>query len=425
MRLCPVRGSMSLLSAWLLAPLIVDAYAMRDRPERIDRLAQMRPSAIREVHNLAQRLKHRHASTELIPLHFGESSLGTPPFIVEAACDALRQGAVFYENNGGRDDLKQALADFYRQRYSVDVASDQFVITCGATQAILLTMLAVLSPGDTMINVTPNWPNFTEAARIAGATVEDVPLQFDLQRHVFELDFDRLQAVITQAESPRLLVVNSPSNPTGWVITSSQQQQLFELCARYGLILLSDEIYDRIVFSESRSPTALDLADELDLIVVINGFSKTYCMTGWRLGYLMTSSERAQQMARMQEFVVSHAPSMAQVAALTALREGEPWIAENLDRYCSLRDLVHDELSVLPGADIARADGSFYTFFRLPQSRDSLDFCERLVASTGVVLAPGCAFGAGGEGWLRLCFAHEPQLLKSAIAGLHDFVADG
>lgn len=388
------------------------------------RLDQMCPSAIREVHNLAQSLKRGQEIKELLPLHFGESSWGTPPFIVEAACNALRNGAVFYENNGGRDDLKQALSDFYRQRFGVDLLPDQFVVTCGGTQAILLTMLAEVRPGDTVFNVTPNWPNFAEAARIAGAEVCDVALQFDLHKNVFEFDFDRLQEAIHQAKSPRLVVVNSPSNPTGWVITEAQQQMLSELCLQHGLILMSDEIYDRIVFSPGGSPTALHSSEDLERVVVINGFSKTYCMTGWRLGYLITSLQRATQMARMQEFVVSHAPSMAQVAAITALHEGETMIVENLEEYRRLRDLTHDRLSQIPGAQVATSQGSFYSFFRLPQSHDSLTFCQQLVQATGVVLAPGAAFGAGGEGWLRLCFAHNEQLLENALTHLHEFVVE-
>ncbi len=173
----------------------------------------------------------------------------TPTFIVEAACQVLRQGAVFYENNSSREDLKQALVDFDRQHYTVDLSSDQFmVVTCGGTQAILLTMLSVLSPRDDMINVTPNWPNFTEAARIAGAVVHDVALRFVPERSVFQLDFDRLHAVLSAAGSPRVIVVNSSSNPNGRVMTTRQQQPLYELCIQHDLILLSDEMYDRIVF---------------------------------------------------------------------------------------------------------------------------------------------------------------------------------
>ena len=386
------------------------------------RLANMQPSTIREVHDFAQQLLLEDPARKLLSLHFGESDQGTPAFIVEAAVQALRNGAVFYENNGGREDLKQALVEFYRRQHGVELSPAHFVVTCGATQAILLTMLAILVPGDEVFNITPNWPNFTEAARISGAIVREVPLVFDEARSVFQLDMAELEKRIVAADAPRMVVVNSPSNPTGWIISTRQQEQLFRLCVKHGLLLLSDEIYDRIVFNDERSPTALKLSNELDHLVVVNGFSKTYCMTGWRLGYLITTPQRAAQMARMQEFVVSHAPSMAQVAAIAALRDGEPFIASSLERYRGLRQLVSEQLGALPGARVARTEGSFYAFFKIPAAADSVAFCQQLVKETGVVLAPGSAFGAGGEGWLRLCFANTPERLTSAIDKIHQLM---
>ena len=353
-----------------------------------------------------------------MPLHFGEPDMGTPDFIIDAACDALHNGAVFYENNAGRPDLREALATFH------GLTPEHFVVTCGGTQAIALTMLALLSTGDTVFNVTPNWPNVTEAVRLTGAAVHEVALHFDEERHVFELDFDHLRQAIAAAQRPRMIIVDSPSNPTGWVITPSQQQELFNLCEEHDLYLVSDEIYDRIVFTDEPCPTAKRLTETFDRLIIINGFSKTYCMTGWRIGYLITQPHRAAKMSQMQEFIVSHAPSMAQVAAITALRDGEPFVAASLERYRELRDLVTTELSKLPGAVVARSQGSFYTFFKLPgaPAADSVRFCTELVKATGVVLAPGKAFGAGGEGWLRLCFANKTDILASAIDRIGRFV---
>jgi len=369
----------------------------------------MQPSEIREIHNLYQRLRAEDPSREFLPLHFGEPDMGTPDFIIEAACDALHSGAVFYENNAGRPDLREELAKFH------DLTPEHFVVTCGGMQAIALSMLGLLSPGDSVINITPNWPNFTEAAKLAGAQVHEVALHFDAQQHVFELDFVHLHQAIVAASNLRMIIVNSPSNPTGWVITQAQQQQLFDLCEEHDLILVSDEIYDRIVFTDSSFPSAQKLTNSMDRLIIINGFSKTYCMTGWRLGYLITQPARAAKMAQMQEFLVSHAPSMAQVAAITALRDGEPFITQSMQRYRMLRELVTTKLAQLPGAVVAQSQGSFYTFFQLPQAADSFLFCKQLLESTGVALAPGSAFGAGGEGWLRLCFANQLHLLEEAI----------
>jgi aspartate/methionine/tyrosine aminotransferase len=158
-------------------------------------------------------------------------------------------------------------------------------------------------------------------------------------------------------------------------------------------------------------------------MILINGFSKTYCMTGWRLGYLVSAPSLVADLARMQEFITSHAPSMAQVAGMTALREGEPFVAQSLERYRKLRDLTMERVSALPGATAARSDGSFYAFFRLPAAADSVQFCIDLLKETGVVLAPGKGFG--GEGWLRLCFANEPERLNEALDRIDGFLRKG
>lgn len=386
------------------------------------RLVAMQPSAIRAIHDLAQTIRTAEPGRSIIPLHFGEADRGTPEFIIDAAAQAMRDGAVFYENNSGRPDLKEALVGYYQRRYGVKLTPDHFVVTCGGTQAICLSMLSLLSPGDQIINVTPNWPNFTEAARIAGAEVLDAPLMFTEQGNRFELDFDRLQEVLLTSKRLRAVLVNSPSNPTGWVMTAEQQKSLYQLCQHHGVYLVSDEIYDRIVFSDQRYPTALTLSESMDQIIVINGFSKAYCMTGWRLGYLITQPQLAVEMARMQEFITSHAPSMAQVAGIKALADGEPFIEDNLIRYRDLRDLVAKELRGLPDVTVAHADGSFYTFFRVKGSEDSIQFCRDLLTATGVVLAPGKAFGSGGEGWLRLCIANEPGRLVDAIGRMGEYI---
>ena len=398
-------------------------------PSRVDRIEAMRPSEIREIHNLAQQLMQQDPSRSFIPLHFGEPDLGTPQFIIDAACKALNNGAVFYEPNSGRQDLKEELVNYYHRYYGIDLTPDHFVVTCGGTQAIALSLLALLSPGDDVINITPNWPNFTEAARIAGARVHELPLQFNKERQVFELDFNGFRRTVDRVNTPRLVIVNSPSNPTGWVMTLEEQKMLFALCREHNMYMLIDEMYDRLLFTDEPFPTGLRLAETGALdpedwgrIVLINGFSKTFCMTGWRLGYLITAPSLAINMARMQEFVTSHAPSMAQVAGITALRSGEPFVAESLSRYCNLRDLILERLRALPGAVIARPDGAFYEFFRLPEAGDSVRFCKDLLLETGVVLAPGKAFGKGGEGWLRLCFANEPDRLNEAIDRIEKFV---
>ena len=380
----------------------------------------MHPSAIRDIHDIAQQRLREDPTDSLIALHFGESDLGTPPFILDAGCRALREGAVYYEDNSGRADLKGALAEHYRQHYGANLNPDQFVITCGGTQAIALAMLALLAPGDQVVLITPCWPNLAEASRIAGAEVYRLPLAFDELQHVFELDLDRLCELVRRLDRPRMIIVNSPSNPTGWVISAEQRDALMRLCQQWGLYLVSDEIYDRIVFSPEPFPSAV--THPWDRLVVINGFSKTYCMTGWRVGYLIAARQLASKMARMQEFITSHAPSMAQVAAITALREGNEFVAKSLARYLQLRDLAQTELLQAQHVTVARTQGTFYLFFRLDGLRDSVAVCKDMLCHAGVILAPGNAFGAESDGWFRICFATRQEQLTEGLQRVRNYL---
>jgi aspartate/methionine/tyrosine aminotransferase len=283
-------------------------------------------------------------------------------------------------------------------------------------------MEGLLAPGDEAIIVTPAWPNFHQAAVMAGAKVHEVPLTFMERERVFRLDFDLLRRTVEAAPRLRLIMANSPANPTGYVMPEGEQQALLAFCRERGIYLIADEMNDRIVFTAPEPPSFLKLRRAGDRLIVINGFSKTYCMTGWRLGYLVTQPKLAGQLAQMQEFVTSHAPSMAQVAAITALRDGESFAQQSLERYRRLCAIAEAGLRALPGAVVARPEGAFDAFFRLPGSADSVAFCRDLVTRTGLMLAPGAAFGAGGEGWLRLCFAHEPNVLEEAFGRLRGFL---
>ena len=293
------------------------------------RLEAMQPSAIRDIHDLAVRLREQDPTREFIALHFGEPDLGTPEFIVEAGCEALRGGAVFYENNAGRADLRSALGE----HFSID--PQHFTITCGAVQAICLSMFSLVRPGDDVILVTPLWPNFIEAARMAGANLHEVPLKFNDNERCFELDENALEEVVNRVERPRMVVVNSPSNPTGWIIAPEQQKKLLDLCRTQDMYLLADEIYARILSPSARFESWVPYLEEWQKLIIINGFSKAYCMTGWRLGYLIAQPGLANEMARMQEFVTSHAPSATQVAAIAALQHGEDFVAANHQRISS------------------------------------------------------------------------------------------
>lgn len=380
------------------------------------------PSRIRELHDIYVKLQHEEPDRSFIALHFGEPDLGTPEFIVEAGCEALRNGAVFYEPNRGRTDLRAELVRYYQRQYGVGLSPDNFVVSCGAIQAIFLAMASLVRAGDSVINITPAWPNFTGASQLAGAAVHELALIFDGGDQAFRLDFDKLEETVRRDSSVRLVIANTPSNPTGTVMSAEEKRRLLTFCREHELWLLGDEIYDRIVFTEDCPPSFLNLATPEDRVLLINGLSKAWCMTGWRIGFIIGEPELTARMAQLQEFITSNAPSVAQVAAITALADGEAFVAESLVRYRRLRDLALTRIRKIAGAVVARPDGAFYLFLQLPGSEDSFDFCRELLYQQGVTLAPGCAFGAGGEGWLRLCFAQQDDRLDEAMDRIEQFV---
>jgi len=241
------------------------------------------------------------------------------------------------------------------------------------------------------------------------------------------VDFDALEAAVTPRT--RLLLYTSPSNPLGWVATEEEQQGLLDFARRHGLWLVADEVYDRLYYAGARLgdpvPSILRKATREDAVMVVHSFSKSYCMTGWRLGWLVARRDLAARATDMNEFIVSHAPTFAQKAGETALAEGEGTLLEMLERLKQNRDLCLRALKGMNGVTVPKPDGAFYLFPRIEGLRDSFAFCRRLLEETQVGLAPGVAFGAGGEGSVRICYAAERSILEPAMARLTKFLNAG
>jgi hypothetical protein len=241
------------------------------------------------------------------------------------------------------------------------------------------------------------------------------------------VDFDALEAAVTPRT--RLLVYTSPSNPLGWVATLEEQQALLDFARRHNLWLFADEVYDRLYYSGTRLgepvPSILKLATREDAVAVVHSFSKSYCMTGWRLGYLIARRDLAAKATQLNEFIVSHAPTFTQKAGETALAEGEEELLRMLGRLKENRDLCLDALGGMSGLTVPKPDGAFYLFPRVEGLSDSFAFCKRLLEETRVGLAPGVAFGAGGEGSVRICYAAERSILEPAMERFGKFLRSG
>jgi aspartate/methionine/tyrosine aminotransferase len=358
----------------------------------------------------------------VLALYFGESNMPTPEFIKRAATKALQDGFTFYTENAGMPSTRKGVARHYRELHSVDIEPErEIVITASGVQALNVGIRCVLDPGDEAILVTPAWPNASAMVAMFNGVPREIPLA--LRGDHYELDFDALEAAIT--ERTRLLVYTSPSNPLGWVAAEEDQQRLLDFACNHGLWLLADEVYERIFYGTEKLgtpvPTILKKATREDAVMVVQSFSKSYCMTGWRLGWLVTRADLAARATCLNEFIISHAPSFAQRAGEEALLWGERFIAEMVTRLKENRDFCLKALGTMPGVSVPRPDGAFYLFPKIEGLTDSFELCRRILMETKVGLAPGVAFGAGGEGSLRLCYASERHILEEAMQRLRLF----
>jgi hypothetical protein len=363
------------------------------------------------------------AMPDVLRLYFGESSLPTPQFIKDAAARALADGFTYYTENAGLPSLREALASQYRHLHGVELdPSSEIVVTASGVQALHLGIRTLLDPGDEAICLTPAWPNGAAIVGLANATPVEIPHVLDGERYA--VDFDTLEKAVTPRT--RLLLYTSPSNPLGWVATEGEQDGLLDFARRHDLWLLADEVYERLYYRTDELgtpvPSILRKATRDDAVVVAQSFSKTYCMTGWRLGWLVCRRDVGAKAGPLNEFFVSHATSFIQKAGEVALAEGESWVREQLALLRANRELCLAALREMPGVTVPDPDGAFYLFPRLEGLTDSFELCRRLLVESRVGLAPGVAFGAGGEGSVRLCYASDRRILEAAMERLHAFL---
>ncbi len=408
-------------------------------------ILNLEASKIREVANAGL------GRSDVLAFWFGESDETTPEFVREAAIESLRSGETFYAHNLGLPELRQALADYTAQLHR-PVDAGRIAITSGGVNALMLAVQALVGQGDEVVVVTPVWPNLTAQPAIMGAQVRTVPLR--PVQGAWTLDLPALFAAITPAT--RLLVVNAPNNPTGWTLTHDEQRAILDHCRRTGTWILADEVYERLNFGEPHSasggaspapgrpkpdapwgearsasggafpcaPSFLDVAEPDDRLVVAQSFSKSFLMTGWRLGWLVMPAAMTDAMGKLIEFNTSCASTFTQRAALAAVRRTDEVTPRVVAHLRACRDTLVPLLQAVPGVDLAPARGGMYAFFRLAGHPDSLATAKRLVAEAGLGLAPGSAFAPEAEGWLRWCFAsRDPSRLEKGVERLQAWLS--
>ena len=369
---------------------------------------------------------------DVLKFWFGESDEITPAVIRDAAATSLRDGETFYAHNLGLPELREAIARYataLRSESAAAIDADRIAVTSGGVNALMLAVQAVVDAGDEVVCVTPVWPNLVAQPAIMGAVVRCVSLHpVDGQ---WRLDLSELLSAITP--KTKLLIVNSPNNPTGWTLTRAEQAAILAHCRATGTWILAYEVYERLYFEPSEkgaAPSFLDIAAPEDRLMVAHSFSKSFLMTGWRLGWLVLPPSATPQLGKLIEFNTSCAPVFVQRAGLVALRNTQaitPRIVQHL-QVC--RDTLVALLQVTPGVQVSPASGGMYAFFRLTDQRlfgDSLQTAKQLVVEAGLGLAPGDAFMVKpkpeARGWLRWCFAsHDPARLTQGVQRLRSWL---
>jgi aspartate/methionine/tyrosine aminotransferase len=382
-------------------------------------LAAIPASGIGEVANYGR------GRPGMIPLWIGEGDRPTPAFICEAASRALAEGRTFYTWQRGIPELRAAIAAYTDRLYGGTHDVSRFTVTIGGMHALQIAIRLTTSPGDEAILPTPAWTNFRGAAAVAGATV--VPLPLTPGPDGWGLDLERLEATITPRT--RVLMVNSPANPTGWTASRDELAAILAVARRHGLWIIADEIYTRFVFEPgrtvpgaavagARSASFRDVMSADDRVLFIQTFSKNWSMTGWRIGWLEAPAALGPKIESLVQYSTSGVPMFLQWAAITALEQGEELVASNVETARRGRALVCEGLGRTGLVDLPAPPGAFYAFFRVRGLADSRSLALKLVDVANVGVAPGTAFGPDGQGFLRVCFLRDETELAEAVRRL-------
>jgi aspartate/methionine/tyrosine aminotransferase len=369
------------------------------------RIADFPGSRIREV-SLAGA-----AIPDLIALWFGEGDRVTPRFIGEAAVEALRSGHTFYTPNQGITELRAAIAEYVTRLHGRPVDIERVSATASGVNAIMEVLQLLVDPGDNVVFAVPLWPNCADGVHALSGEARRVALTPG--EHGWTLDLERLFAACDTRT--RAIFLNSPGNPTGWLMPIEQIRAVVEFSRRRRIWVIADEVYERIVYDRLVAPSFLDVATPDDPVIVVNSFSKTWSMTGWRLGWVVAPAALGDALGKVIEFNVSSPTSFVQWGAIAALTQGEGFVEEIVGQYRAARDLVMARLPAMRRVRLAPIEAAFYAFFQVDGMADSLGFAKGLLGKARVGLAPGVAFGPEGEGWLRLCFAVSKPRLEAAL----------
>lgn len=375
------------------------------------RTLALKPSQIREVAEAGMKIDG------ITPLWFGESPWPTPQIGVDAAVQALQSNDHFYQPNSGKATFRQAICDYQTDLHDKTFEPNRITVTASGMQALALVAQALITDGDKVLAIEPSWPNVIEAFRISGANVTTQNLQ--VKNGSWSLDLERLLTALTP--DIKVMVLNSPNNPTGWTMPEADMKSLFDHCQNLGIWIVCDDVYARLYHHGNCAPSFLKWANDQSRIISINSFSKAWSMTGWRLGWICAPKQLEQPLAMLSEFNIAGPAGFIQQAGIKMLIDGEAEIALLRSRLEAGYKIAAEKLTAMNGVEFIKPDGAFYCFFKVKGMTDSLATAKNLLRTAKVGTAPGAAFGEAGQGHLRICYAQPSELLADAL----DRLAEG
>ena len=359
----------------------------------------------------AEIVRYGRLKPGVLSLGQGEGDLPTPEFIIRAAEKAMAAGKTFYGPVLGHEELRQEVANYYARVYNVSLPSQRVFVTGSGTTAMHLALTAILDEEDEAVAVTPIWKNLLGAVELGEGHVREVPLCHEGGH--WHLDLNELFDACTA--KTRVILITSPSNPAGWVMTREEMRAVLDFARARDIWILSDEVYGRTTFEIPHAPSFLEVAEPDDKLFIVNSFSKNWAMTGWRLGWLVGPASAESVIRDIAIYDNMGPPSFTQYGGIEALRHGEPFIEQQLDLWRGNRDLVHEAFRQTNRIDAEKPLSTFYSFFKVDGEPDCLRFARRLIDEVSLSMAPGCAFGKVGTGYMRMCFAVSKPKLEDAL----------
>jgi len=374
------------------------------------RASGLKPSGIRKFFDLI-------AGSDVISLGIGEPDFVTPWHIRDAGIASLEKGYTYYTPNAGTTELRRSISAYMKRSFGLQYAPEnEVVVTVGGSEAIDLAIRALVNPGDEVIVPEPSFVCYGPIATLAGGVPVEVATSAE---DGFKLTPEKLEQAITQ--KTKILILPYPNNPTGAILQKGELEALAEVIIKYDLVVISDEIYSELTYSQDHISIA-SIEGMRERCVVVNGFSKSYAMTGWRLGYACGPKEVIGVMTRVHQYAIMSAPTTAQFAAVEALNNGDADIAAMREEYNRRRLFMCDRFNAI-GLECAMPQGAFYMFPSIKKTGlSSEEFCTRLLKEKNVAVIPGNAFGDSGEGFVRCCYAASMQNIAKALSRIEEFV---